>query len=73
MISRPGIEDALCCNSVRLSFPAGASPGCRRLGTGLADMAGIPGLTEGEAAGLSAWVGEGDLEGALGDGTGAGG
>jgi hypothetical protein len=40
MISRPGIEDALCWSSVRLSFPASASPGCSGFVMGVADMAG---------------------------------
>jgi hypothetical protein len=33
--SRPGIEDALCWISMRLSFPASATIGCREFVMGL--------------------------------------
>src|SRR6266513_1837743 len=41
-ISRPGIEDARCWSSVRLSFPASASIGCCSFVMGLDDMIGPP-------------------------------
>src|SRR5712691_5015827 len=37
---------------------------------GVDGMVGPPDLSEGEAVGLSAWIAEGDLEGAVGDGAG---
>src|SRR5215471_4338679 len=48
------------------ALPAGPARSC----TGALQAIGPPGLAKGEAVGLSARVGEGDLEGAVGNGAG---
>src|SRR5271157_2420454 len=47
-----------------------STPGCCGLVMGVDNMAGLPDLAEGERVGLDLGVEEGDLEGAVGNGTG---